>query len=112
MLQLPKKATVPSESPYAKLGLRDLPFPTEPVVDPYNVDPRRNGAIYAEEPVRATIDYFERLLIRPDDFTNRVRLAYLWSKGDQQTGRGMGKTALLRYFRQRINKDWGRTESL
>ena len=57
--------------------------------------------------MRPQIEKFERLLIRPDDFPNRVRLAYVWSKGDQESGRGMGKTALLRYFRQRINKDWG-----
>jgi hypothetical protein len=87
-----------------------LPFPTEPVVDPYNTDPRRNGSIYAESPAKAEIEKFERLLIRPDDFSNRVRLAYLWSQGDKEGGRGMGKTALLRYFRQRINKDWGATE--
>ena len=80
------------------------------VADPYNTDPRRNGSIYAEEPVRSSIEKFEQLLIRPNDFQNRVRLAYLWSKGDQETGRGMGKTALLRYFRQRINQDWGLTE--
>lgn len=110
MLNLPIRGTAPIPSIYAPLGLRDLPFPTEPVVDPYNMDPRRNGTIYAEEPVRPTIERFESLLVRPHDFHNRVRLAYLWAKGDQQTGRGMGKTALLRYFRQRINKDWGATE--
>ena len=37
-------------------------------------------------------------------------MAYLWSKGDRETGRGVGKTALLRYFRHRINQDWGETE--
>ncbi len=110
MLQLPKKGNTPPVSIYSPLGLRDLAFPTEPVVDPYNTDPRRNGSIYAEEPVRPIIAKFEGLLIRPGDFPNRVRLAYLWAKGDQQTGRGMGKTALLRYFRHRINKDWGMTE--
>ncbi len=110
MLQLPRKSSTPSASPYSQLGLRDLPFPTEPVVNPYSQDPRRNGTIYAEEPVGLTIEKFERLLIRPEDFPNRARLAYLWSKGDLQSGRGMGKTALLRYFRQRINKDWGLTE--
>lgn len=110
MIQLPRRSSTPSASPYAKLGLRDLPFPSEPVVDPYSHDPRRNGTIYAEEPVRPTIDKFENLLVRPADFPNRVRLAYLWSKGDRETGRGMGKTALLRYFRQRINKDWGLSE--
>ncbi len=110
MVQLPKRSTASNPSPYESLGLKDLPFPNEPAVNPYSTDPRRNGTIYAESPAKVEIEKFERLLIRPDDFSNRVRLAYLWSKGDQQSGRGMGKTALLRYFRQRINKDWGRTE--
>ena len=110
MLQLPRRGQQPTESPYAGLGVRDLPFPNVAVLDPYNTDPRRNGSIFAEEPVRSSIDKFEQLLIRPNDFLNRARLAYLWSKGDLETGRGMGKTALLRYFRQRINQDWGQTE--
>ena len=109
-LQIPIRSTQQTTSAYAKLGLKDLPFPFTPVADPYNTDPRRNGAIYADKPIRPSIDKFEQLLIRPNDFANRVRLAYLWSRGDQETGRGMGKTALLRYFRQRINQDWGRTE--
>ena len=109
-LQIPIRSTQQATSPYLKLGLTDLPFPFTPVADPYNTDPRRNGAIYASEPVRGSIEKFEQLLIRPSDFLNRARLAYLWSRGDQETGRGMGKTALLRYFSQRINQDWGRTE--
>lgn len=110
MVTLPIRSQSPAESPYSQLGLRDLPFPSEPVANPYSYDPRQNGAIYAESPVAAEIEKFEQLLICPDDFANRERLAYLWSKGDQQSGRGMGKTALLRYFRQRINRDWGATE--
>jgi hypothetical protein len=110
MLQIPRRGSQQTNSPYASLGLKDLPFPALAVADPYNTDPRRNGAIYAEDPVRPSIEKFEQLLIRPNDFQNRVRLAYLWSSGDEATGRGMGKTALLRYFRQRINHDWGQTE--
>lgn len=110
MLHLPRTSDVPTASIYEQLGLKDMPFPNTPVVDPYSNDARRNGTIYATEPVRVEIEKFERLLIRPEDFPNRVRLAYLWSKGDQQSGRGMGKTALLRYFRQRINSDWGYSE--
>lgn len=110
MLRVPKKGPQQATSPYTKLGLKDLPFPSVAVSDPYNTDPRRNGTIYAEEPVRPSIEKFEQLLIRPNDFQNRVRLAYLWSKGDTESSRGMGKTALLRYFRQRINQDWGWTE--
>lgn len=109
-MKIPKLTKTPLPSKYEPLGMRELPFPNEAVVNPYSSDPRKNGSIYATSPVAAEIEKFENLLIRPDDFTNRVRLAYLWSKGDQQSGRGMGKTALLRYFRQRINKDWGATE--
>lgn len=109
-LKLPIRSTVQTHSKYEPLGLRDMPFPFQPVLNPYSHDPRNNGMIYAENIAREAIDKFERLLIRPDDFPNRARLAYLWSKGDRETGRGVGKTALLRYFRQRINKDWGQTE--
>lgn len=110
MLNLPKRQQIPQSNPYNSLGLRDLPFATEPVLNPDSQDPRVNGTIYAYSPVRDTVERFERLLIRPDDFQNRVKLAFLWSKGDVQQGRGMGKTALLRYFQRRINKDWGATE--
>jgi len=109
-MQIPRPTKTPIPSKYAPLGMNELPFPSVAVVNPYSSDPRENGSIYATSPVKAEIEKFENLLIRPDDFTNRVRLAYLWSKGDQQSGRGMGKTALLRYFRHRINKDWGATE--
>lgn len=109
-IQLPKKSTITIGSKYELLGLRDMPFPSDGFVDPYSTDPRTNGSIYAVSTAQSAITKFEDLLIRPDDFPNRVRLAYLWSKGDSQSGRGVGKTALLRYFRQRINCDWGRTE--
>ena len=109
MLNLPRRQTVPVSSPYERLGLTDLPFPSEPLLDPYSNDPRRNGAIYAQSPVREAIKKFERLLIRPDDFLNRAKIASLWAAGDSVSGRGMGKTALLRFFQQRINSDWGLT---
>lgn len=95
---------------YEVLGLRDLPFSSDPVLDPYSGDPRRNGQIYAQAPVTVAIEKFERLLIRPDDFPNRTKIASLWSKGDVESGRGMGKTALLRFFQRRINDDWGEKE--
>src|SRR5450432_1959071 len=109
-MQIPRLNKSPMPSKYTPLGMKELPFPNEAVVNPYSSDSRTNGRIYATSPVAAEIEKFENLLIRPDDFPNRVRLAYLWSKGDQQSGRGMGKTALLRYFRKRINDDWGYTE--
>lgn len=110
MLNLPKRIIAQPSKQYASLGLSDLPFPSEPVVVPDSPDPRRNGTIYALEPVKEAIKQFEDLLIRPHDFENRVKLASLWSKGDAESGRGMGKTALLRFFQQRINNDWGTTQ--
>jgi hypothetical protein len=109
-IHLPKRSATPISSKYELLGLRDMPFPSDGFVDPYSSDPRINGSIYAVDTAKSAIAKFENLLIRPDDFPNRVRLAYLWSKGDSQSGRGVGKTALLNYFRQRINGDWGLTE--
>ncbi len=110
MLQLPRRPSQPTTSPYEKLGLRDLPFATTPVIDPNSIDPRRNGEIFAASSVKAEIEKFERLLIRSSDFGNRVKLASLWAKGQAYQGRGMGKTAMLRYFQRRINPDWGYEE--
>lgn len=109
-IHLPKKSTSPTTSKYTPLGLTDMPFPSDGFVDPYSTDPRTNGSIYAVDTAKSAISKFESLLVRPDDFPNRVRLAYLWAKGDSESGRGVGKTALLRFFRHRINSDWGHTE--
>ena len=110
MITLPRRSSAPTSSRYEPLGLSDLPFSPDPVLNPYSTDPRNNGAIYAQSPVQGSIDNFERLLIRPDDFQNRVKIASLWAAGDVQQGRGMGKTAMLRFFQQRINSDWGQTQ--
>ena len=110
MLQLPRRPSQPATSPYNQLGFRDLPFATEPLIDPNSIDSRRNGDIFATSPVHAEIEKFENLLIRPSDFGSRVKLASLWAKGSAYQGRGMGKTALLRYFQRRINRDWGNEE--
>ena len=110
MLNLPRRPANQAVSIYEVLGLTDLPFSSNPVLNPYSNDARLNGTIYAENPAREAIDKFERLLIRPNDFSNRVKVASLWATGDVGSGRGMGKTALLRFFRQRINSDWGYTE--
>ena len=110
MITLPRRAATTATSRYERMGLNDLPFSFDSTLKPYGSDPRTNGAIYAQAPVQDSINRFERLLIRPDDFHNRVRIASLWAAGDVQQGRGMGKTALLRFFQQRINSDWGTTQ--
>lgn len=110
MITLPRRAAAAPTPRYEQLGLSDLPFFPNSVLNPYSPDPRTNGTIYAQASVQDAINKFERLLIRPDDFHNRARIASLWAAGDVQQGRGMGKTALLRFFQQRINSDWGATQ--
>jgi hypothetical protein len=96
------------ESPYALLRLTNNPFLPDPIIRPRSKDPRANGAIFADGCRREVISRFEKLLI--NDFDNRSRLSLLWSDGDKESGRGTGKTALLRHFQHRINHDWGQSE--
>jgi hypothetical protein len=78
-LPMRSKSTVPSR--YSPLGLRNLPFPLNPVLNPYSSDERINGTIYAESVAGDAIEKFERLLICPDDFPNRARLAVIVQVG-------------------------------
>lgn len=96
------------DSPYAPLRLTNNPFLQDPIIRPRSKDPRANGSIFADGCRREVISRFEKLLVK--DFDNRCRLSLLWSDGDKESGRGTGKTALLRHFQHRINQDWGQSE--
>src|ERR1700756_5213936 len=104
----PTKSSTPNS--YEGLALKNNPFPGDPIIRPGSRDKRTNGAIFADGCRKEVISRFEKLLLRGADFENRARMALLWSEGDNQTGRGTGKTALLRHFQHRINHDWGATE--
>lgn len=105
-----KSGSSPTANLYEALGLTNNPFPNDPIIRPRSKDPRTNGAIFADGCRKEVISRFEKLLLRGTDFENRARMALLWSEGDKETGRGTGKTALLRHFQHRINRDWGTTE--
>jgi len=97
----------PSENPYAKFNLRDNPFPVDAILTPQSPDPRNNGTIFAATIRKEVIEAFEDKLIGKNSFDNRYRLGYLWAAGGMEYGRGVGKTALLKYFQRKINADWG-----
>jgi hypothetical protein len=105
-----KSGTPPTTIHYEALALTNNPFPSDPIIRPRSSDRRTNGSIFADGCRKEVISRFETLLIRGADFENRARLALLWSEGDKESGRGTGKTALLRHFQHRINQDWGATE--
>jgi hypothetical protein len=105
-----KSGASPVTNHYEALCLTNNPFPSDPIVRPRSADRRTNGAIFADGCRKEVISRFERLLLRGADFENRARLALLWSEGDKESGRGTGKTALLRHFQHRVNHDWGTSE--
>lgn len=105
-----KSVTATSANLYEPLILTNNPFPSDPIIRPRSKDPRTNGAIFADGCRKEVISRFEKLLLRGADFDNRARMALLWSEGDKESGRGTGKTALLRHFQHRINRDWGASE--
>lgn len=105
-----KPGNSPTANHYEALGLTNNPFPADPIIRPRSPDRRVNGAIFASPCRTEVISRFEKLLLRGTDFQERSRLALLWSEGDKVSGRGTGKTALLRHFQHRINQDWGTTE--
>ena len=110
-MPLPIKSGIsPVANHYEALALTNNPFPGDPIIRPGSKDRRTNGAIFADGCRKEVISRFEKLLLRGTDFENRARMALLWSEGDKETGRGTGKTALLRHFQHRINRDWGATE--
>jgi hypothetical protein len=89
------------------LGLTANPFPPDAILNPGAADPRVNGDIFAEGVRRDVIETFERRIVGKGNFSGRARIGYLWAEGGPETGRGVGKTALLRYFQRKINESWG-----
>jgi|SRR5579859_2308769 len=106
LIKGPPGATHPTNL-YSQLGLQDNPFPIEGIINRASQDPRVNGTIFAPEIREEVIRDFEKKLLGVGNPEQRYRLGYHWAQGDLQTGRGVGKTAILLYLQRRINADWG-----
>ena len=94
-------------NPFAKFGLEDNPFPPEPTIAPGSPDPRLRGDIFDPQVRPQRIREFEERFIRVDFSRLHRSIGYLWSLGAHDVTRGMGKSALLIYFKQHINHDYG-----
>lgn len=90
---------------YAKMGLRDNPFPSEPALVPDSPDPRLNGDIYCAELHESNTTQFEELLI-PRGGDPARPLVFLMDYASHR-GRGIGKTAFLKHRRDDVMKDFG-----
>jgi hypothetical protein len=90
-------------------NLKRVPFPSVPIIDPYNVDPLQNGSIFAVNLREQEIEHM-RQKIFGKGYDDAVRL-WSWCYARRKVGRnvGMGKTALLLYISRSINRDFGRS---
>ncbi len=105
-----KVVTSGQQSPSPELRELDLtanPFPPDAILNIGSDDPRINGEIFAEGVRKDVIETFERRILGKGNFGARARMGYLWAEGGPETGRGVGKTALLRFFQHKINNSWG-----
>jgi hypothetical protein len=90
-------------------NLKSVPFPAVPFVDFFNEDPRRNGTVFAPE-LRA--DAIERIRheILKQGFPGLVKpWSWIWARRNMGGNLGMGKTALLTFITNQVNKDYGQT---
>jgi hypothetical protein len=100
----------PSENRYESLGLKKNPFPTEPSLKPSSPDPRDNGTIYSEELHKDKQDKLEKILIPTPENKDPLSIGFLMDLATSR-GRGIGKSAFLKYQRDRINNDFGEKAS-
>lgn len=87
-------------------GLRENPFPAEPLFSPSETDPRRNGTIYDPEFHTAEEKRFFDLFVSPPTGSQPYRLGFV--RVDAAAGaRGNGKSMFLHRMMRRINQpDW------
>jgi len=102
-------AKSPIKARLEKWGLKRMPFPTVPFVDPFNVDPIRNGSVFAKELRAEELEMIRRDVYQagfPDLVT---RWSWVWARRHVGTNIGMGKTAFFAYIADQINQDYGHT---
>ena len=88
--------------------LKQVPFPSIPFVDPFNIDPFRNGSVFDPN-----LRMMEIKQIREDvlqrGFAGEVKpWNWLWARKNRGKNLGMGKTAFLTHITGQINRDCGK----
>ncbi|MGO8947066.1 MAG: hypothetical protein ACLQUY_05265 [Ktedonobacterales bacterium] len=86
-------------------NLKRVPFPANPFVDPFNIDPLRNGSVFAAELRQEELAAIGKDVLQ-QGYTNELkRWNWLWARRNMGRNIGMGKTALLTYVADQINRD-------
>jgi hypothetical protein len=87
--------------------LKRIPFPSVPFVDYFNADPLQNGAVFAPDLRTTEIDRIRRDILRNGFGGSVQRWSWMWARRQMGGTLGMGKTALLTYLADQINRDYG-----
>lgn len=96
------------ENPYAVFNLTRNPFPPEGTVRVGSEDPVENGTVFNTAIREESLEKFKNKFIYPDSMGRINPMGYLWSPGGHEN-RGLGKTAILRFYQVGINKDYGQS---
>ncbi len=106
--------TMPRQNPVIKQQLatwhlKRVPFPSITYVSYFSTDPLVNGSVFAPD-LREHQLYQIRHDLLAEGFPQTVkRWNWIWAKKNIGMSLGMGKTALLAYVCDQINKDFGKT---
>jgi hypothetical protein len=87
--------------------LKRVPFPVVPFVDYFNADPLQNGSVFAPDLRAVEIGCIRRDILRNGFAAMVQRWSWVWARRQMGGTLGMGKTALLTYLADQINRDYG-----
>lgn len=106
MPKLPKQNPIITQQ-LANWHLKRVPFPSVSFVTYASDDPLVNGSVFAKE-LRETELYKIRHDLLKEGFPQGVkRWNWIWARKNMGKSLGMGKTALLAYTCDQINRDFG-----
>lgn len=94
-------------------GLKVNPFPSTAIARLGSEDDRENGLLFnpsvQENKVRESIEKFVL-----GSIYSGLKFGFLWSlgSGTRSDARGFGKSSLLQFLVDRVNRDWGRSSIL
>lgn len=100
-------ARIPVKTRLKHWHLSRVPFPAMPFVDYFNEDPLLNGSVFTPQARQQQLDQLRVHVLRngwPDAVS---RWEWVWAHKRLGGSLGMGKSALLGYVTDQINKDFG-----
>lgn len=87
--------------------LKRNPFPTVAIIQPYSDDPIQNGSVFAAELRKDEIANYRHIALA-EGYAHDIRpWSWIWARKTMGKNIGTGKTAMLTYIHDQINRDYG-----